>query len=59
MEALKQILTGVYIEWPYALLQMILYVLILFTVAVLSWWLAIVITDLKKKFRLKTGKKNG
>ncbi len=54
-----EILTGVYIEWPYALLQMILYVLILFTAAVLSWWLAIVVTDLKKKFRLKKGKKNG
>lgn len=53
-----EILTNVYIEWPYALLQMILYVLILFTAAVLSWWLAIVVTDLKKKFRLKKGKKN-
>jgi len=59
METLKQILTGVYIEWPMALLQMILYVLILFAVAVWSWWVAIVITDLKKKIRLKTGKKNG
>lgn len=59
METLKQILTGVYIEWPMALLQMILYVLILFAVAVWSWWVAIVITDLKKKLRLKTGKKNG
>ena len=59
METLKQILTGAYVEWPMALLQMILYVLILFAVAVWSWWLAIVITDLKKKFRLKTGKKNG
>ena len=59
MELIKEILTGVHIEWPYALLQMILYVLILFTTAVWSWWVAIVITDLKKKLRLKTGKKNG
>lgn len=59
METLKEILTGIHIGGIYALLQMILYVLILFAVAVWSWWVAIVITDLKKKLRLKTGKKNG
>ena len=59
METLKEILTGIHLGGIYALLQMFLYVLILFTVAVWSWWLAIVITDLKKKLRLKTGKKNG
>lgn len=58
METLKEILTGVHVGGIFALLQMILYVLILFTVAVLSWWLAIVFTDLKKKL-LKTGKRNG
>lgn len=55
METLKEILTGIHIGGIFALLQMILYVLILFTVAVLSWWLAIVITDLKKKLQHKTG----
>lgn len=59
METLKEILTGIHLGGIYALLQMILYVLILFAVAVWSWWLAIVVTDLKKKLRLKTGKKNG
>ena len=59
METLKEILTGIHLGGIYALLQMILYVLILFAVAVWSWWLAIVITDIKKKLRLKTGKKNG
>lgn len=57
METLKEILTGIHIGGIFALLQTILYVLILFTVAVLSWWLVIVITDLKKKL-LKTGKRN-
>lgn len=55
METLLDILTGIHIGGIFALLQMILYVLILFTVAVLSWWLAIVITDLKKKLQHKTG----
>lgn len=59
METLKEILTGIHIGGIYGLLQMILYTLILFAVAVWSWWVAIVITDLKKKLRLKTGKKNG
>jgi hypothetical protein len=57
METLKEILTGIHIGGIFALLQMILYVFILFSVAVLSWWLVIVITDLKKKL-LKTGKRN-
>lgn len=57
MEILKEILTGIHIGGIFALLQMILYVFILFSVAVLSWWLVIVITDLKKKL-LKTGKRN-
>ena len=56
METLLDILTGTHIGGIFALLQTILFVLILFTVAVLSWWLAIVITDLKKKL-LKTGEK--
>lgn len=55
METLKEILTGIHIGGIFALLQTILFVLILFTVAVLSWWLAIVITDLKKKLQQKTG----
>lgn len=55
METLLEILTGTHIGGIFALLQTILYVLILFTVAVLSWWVAIVITDLKKKLRRKTG----
>lgn len=55
METLLDILTGTHIGGILALLQTILYVLILFTVAVLSWWLAIVITDLKKKLQHKTG----
>lgn len=55
METLLDILTGTHIGGIFALLQTILYVLILFTVAVLSWWLAIVITDLKKKLQQKTG----
>jgi hypothetical protein len=55
METLLDILTGTHIGGIFALLQMILYVLILFTVAVLSWWLAIVIGDLKKKLQHKTG----
>jgi hypothetical protein len=55
METLSDILTGIHIGGIFALLQMILYVLILFTVAVLSWWLAIVIGDLKKKLQRKTG----
>lgn len=55
METLKDILTGTHIGGIFALLQTILFVLILFTVAVLSWWLAIVITDLKKKLQQKTG----
>lgn len=54
METLLDILTGVHIGGIFALLQMILYVLILFTAAVISWWLAIVITDLKKTLT-KTG----
>ncbi len=55
METLKEILTGIHLGGIFALLQTILFVLILFTVAVLSWWLAIVITDLKKKLQQKTG----
>ena len=55
METLLDILTGTHIGGIFALLQTILFVLILFTVAVLSWWLAIVITDLKKKLQRKTG----
>lgn len=55
METLLDILTGTHIGGIFALLQTILFVLILFTVAVLSWWLAIVITDLKKKLQSKTG----
>jgi hypothetical protein len=55
METLLDILTGTHIGGIFALLQTILFVLILFTVAVLSWWLAIVITDLKKKLQQKTG----
>jgi hypothetical protein len=55
METLLDILTGTHIGGIFALLQTILFVLILFTVAVLSWWLAIVITDLKKKLQEKTG----
>lgn len=55
METLLDILTGTHIGGIFALLQTIFYVLILFTVAVLSWWLAIVITDLKKKLQRKTG----
>ena len=55
METLIEILTGTHIGGIFALLQTILFVLILFTVAVLSWWLAIVITDLKKKLQQKTG----
>lgn len=55
METLLDILTGTHIGGIFALLQTILFVLILFTVAVLSWWLAIVITDLKKKLQHKTG----
>lgn len=54
MATLLDILTGIHVGGIFALLQTILYVLILFSVAVLSWWLAIVITDLKKKL-LKTG----
>lgn len=57
METLLDILTGTHIGGIFALLQTIFYVLILFTVAVLSWWLAIVITDLKKKLQRKTGAK--
>jgi hypothetical protein len=55
MEFLKELLTGTHIFWPYALLQMVLYVLILFTTAVLFWWFSIVVNDLIK--RLKTGAK--
>ena len=55
METLLDILTGTHIGGIFALLQTILFVLILFTLAVLSWWLAIVITDLKKKLQRKTG----
>lgn len=54
MATLLDILTGIHVGGIFALLQMILYVFILFSLAVLSWWLAIVITDLKKKL-LKTG----
>jgi hypothetical protein len=54
MEILKEILTGLHLGGIFALLQMALYTLILFGVAVLSWWIAIVIRDLKKKL-LKTG----
>jgi len=54
METLKEILTGIHIGGIFALLQVILYVFILFAAAVLSWWLAIVLSDLKKRFT-KTG----
>ena len=54
METLKEILTGLHLGGIFALLQMALYTLILFGVAVLSWWITIVIKDLKKKL-LKTG----
>lgn len=54
MEFLKELLTEPHIYWVLALLQTILYTLILFTVAVLSWWLMIVIGDLKKRYS-KTG----
>ena len=56
METFKEILTGLHLGGIFALLQMALYTLILFGVAVLSWWIAIVIKDLKKKL-LKTGDK--
>jgi len=54
METFKEILTGLHLGGIFALLQMVLYTLILFGVAVLSWWITIIITDLKKKLR-KTG----
>lgn len=54
METLKEILTGIHIGGIFALLQVILYVFILFAAAVLSWWLAIVLSDLKKRLT-KTG----
>jgi hypothetical protein len=54
METLKEILTGIHLGGIFALLQVTLYVFILFAVAVLSWWLAIVLSDLKKRFT-KTG----
>ena len=55
MEFLKELLAEPQIFWPYALMQMVLYVLILFTTAVLFWWFSIVVNDLIK--RLKTGTK--
>ena len=54
MEIFKEILTGLHLGGIFALLQVAPYTLILFGVAGLSWWVAIVITDLKKKL-LKTG----
>jgi hypothetical protein len=54
METLKEILTGIHLGGIFALLQVTLYVFILFAVAVLSWWLAIVLSDLKKRLT-KTG----
>lgn len=54
METLREILTGIHIGGIFAMLQVILYVFILFAVAVLSWWLAIVLSDLKKRLT-KTG----
>jgi hypothetical protein len=54
METLREILTGIHLGSIFALLQVTLYVFILFAVAVLSWWLAIVLSDLKKRFT-KTG----
>jgi hypothetical protein len=54
METLLEILTGIHIGGIFALLQVILYVFILFAAAVLSWWLAIVFKDLRKKLT-KTG----
>jgi hypothetical protein len=53
METLKEILTGLHLGGIFALLQMTLYTLILFAVAVGFWWGSIVINDLIK--RLKTG----
>lgn len=40
-------------NWALALIQMVARMFILFALAVLVWWLSIVITDLIK--RLKTG----
>ena len=53
METLKEILTGIHLGGILALLQMVLYTLILFATAVVFWWSSIVINDLIK--RLKTG----
>jgi hypothetical protein len=55
MEMLREIFTGIHLGGIYALLQMILYTLILFTIAISFWWFSIVVNDLIK--RLKTGAK--
>lgn len=48
-----EFLTDVHIAWLPAMLQMMGYMFILFTVAIVGWWGSIVVSDLYK--RLKTG----